>query len=178
MLTLQQLQAKATQIKVIVSDVDGVLTDGCIFIRDDYEEPFGKFNILDGFAIEIARECGVHIAIISGRKSTATEARCKKLGIDLTFTGVRDKRAKLQEIATLLQIKMSAIAFIGDDLIDLPALLLSGLTCAPANAVAEVKSRVDYVSSKTGGMGVLREVVDLVTKANGSYDSFLARYLI
>ncbi len=177
MIITQDLQQKAAQIKVIATDVDGVLTDGFVFIRDDHEEPFGKFNILDGFAINIANACGIHIVVISGRKSLATEARCKKLGIEMAYTGVLDKKSKLLEVATLLKTDLSAIAFIGDDLIDLPALGLSGLTCAPANAVDEVKARVDYICNKSGGYGVLREVVELVVKANGSYTDFLAKYL-
>ena len=108
---------KARTIKVIATDVDGVLTDGSVFIRDDFEEPFGKFNILDGFAVIMARECGIKTVVISGRKSLATEARCSKLGIDLTYTGVHDKRAKICEVANELGVNLDEIAYIGDDLI-------------------------------------------------------------
>ncbi len=168
---------KAKIIKVIATDVDGVLTDGSVFIRDDHEEPFGKFNILDGFAVIMARECGIKTVVISGRKSLATEARCSKLGIDLAYTGVHDKQAKITEVANELGVSLDEIAYIGDDLIDLPVLSVVGLRFAPNNAVSDVKERVDHVSSINGGSGVLREVVELVLRAQNKYESFLARYL-
>ncbi|MBX9597363.1 MAG: HAD hydrolase family protein [Burkholderiales bacterium] len=168
---------KAKMIKVIATDVDGVLTDGSVFICDDHEEPFGKFNILDGFAVIMARECGIKTVVISGRKSLATEARCSKLGIDLAYTGVHDKQAKITEVANELGVSLDEIAYIGDDLIDLPVLSVVGLRFAPNNAVNDVKERVDHVSSINGGSGVLREVVELVLRAQNKYDSFLARYL-
>ncbi len=171
------INAKAQKIKVIATDVDGVLTDGFIFIREDYTEPFGKFNILDGFAIVMARDCGLKTVVISGRKSLATEARCHKLGLDLTYTGVHDKKSKILEVAAELGVELAEIAYIGDDLIDLPALGLVGLRFAPANAVEDVKQRVDYVSSLRGGEGVLREVVELIVKSQGHYVEFLAKYL-
>lgn len=171
------INSKAQKIKVIATDVDGVLTDGFVFIREDYEEPFGKFNILDGFAVVMARECGLKTVVISGRKSLATEARCNKLGLDLAYTGVHDKKSKILEVAAELGVELDEIAYIGDDLIDLPAFGLVGLRVAPANAVSDVKHRVDYVSGLRGGEGVLREVVELIVKAQGSYTEFLAKYL-
>lgn len=171
------INAKAQKIKVIATDVDGVLTDGFIFIREDYTEPFGKFNILDGFAIVMARDCGLKTVVISGRKSLATEARCHKLGLDLAYTGVQDKKSKILEVAAELGVELAEIAYIGDDLIDLPALGLVGLRFAPANAVEDVKQRVDYVSNLRGGEGVLREVVEIIVKSQGNYAEFLAKYL-
>lgn len=171
------LHKKAQKIKAIVTDVDGVLTDGFIFIRDDHEEPFGKFNILDGAAIKMAHESNVTIAVISGRKSLATEARCHKLGIELAYTGIQDKKSKILELAKQLAISLDEIAYIGDDLIDLPAITLVGLRFAPANAVAEVKQRVDYISNLSGGDGVLREVVELILKAQDKYNNYLAKYV-
>ena len=173
----QTIITKAAQIKVIATDVDGVLTDGYVFIRDDHEEPFGKFSILDGLSIKMAHQCGLKIVVISGRKSLATEARCHKLGIDLAYTGIENKREKLLEVAAMYAIEPSQIAYIGDDLIDLPAITIAGLKCAPVNAVADVKSRVDYISQIRGGEGVLRDVVELITKAQGTYDKFLKQYI-
>ena len=176
-MSTQVIVEKARKIKVLATDVDGVLTDGFVFIRDDYAEPFGKFSILDGFAIGMAQQCALKTVAISGRKSLATEARCAKLGMDLAYTGVSDKRHKLDEIAAELKVELAEIAYIGDDLIDLPALLRVGFSCAPANAVAEVKHRVDYVSCLNGGNGVFREVVEIILKAQGSYAQFLAKFL-
>ncbi len=173
----KELVKKARNIKVIATDVDGVLTDGFVFIKGDHEEPFGKFNIQDGLAISLAHKGGVKIVVISGRKSLATEARCQKLGIDLVYTGVTNKQVKLREVAAELGIACSEIAYIGDDLIDLPAMAIAGLNFAPANAVKDVKRRVDFVSQLSGGEGVLREVVEIVLNAQGSYDQILAEYL-
>lgn len=171
------INSKAQKIKVIATDVDGVLTDGFVFICEDNEEPFGKFNILDGFAVGMARECDIKTVVISGRKSLATEARCHKLGLDLAYTGVHDKKNKILEVAAELGVELDEIAYIGDDLIDLPALGLVGLRIAPANAVDDVKQRVDYVSDLRGGEGILREVVELVVKSQDRYAGFLAKYL-
>jgi 3-deoxy-D-manno-octulosonate 8-phosphate phosphatase (KDO 8-P phosphatase) len=171
------ITAKAQKIKLIATDVDGVLTEGAVFIRDDHEEPFGKFNILDGFAITMAHAASIKVVIISGRKSLATEARCLKLGVDQAYTGIHDKRTKIIEIAEQLNLNLDEIAYIGDDLIDLPVLMCVGLSCAPANAVSDVKTRVDYISSLCGGNGVLREIVELIMKAQNSYTPFLANYL-
>lgn len=176
-MSVKNINQKAAKIKVIATDVDGVLTEGFVFIRDDYEEPFGKFNILDGFAIGMAQQCGIKMVVISGRKSLATEARCNKLGMDLVYTGVRDKKAKLLEIADELSVNLDEIAYIGDDLIDLAAMGVSGLKCAPANAVGDIKKRVDFVSRLNGGHGVLRDVVELILKAQGKYEQLLAKYL-
>lgn len=173
-----ELITKVQKIKVVATDVDGVLTEGFVFIRDDYEEPFGKFNILDGFAIGMAQASDIKTVVISGRKSLATEARCHKLGMDLAFTGVHDKKSKIIEVATLLGVNLDEIAYIGDDLIDLPALLVVGLSCAPQNAVNDVKSRVDYISDYAGGTGAFRDVVELILRIQGKYEDFLNKYLV
>lgn len=174
---MEELSVRARKIKVIATDVDGVLTEGFVFIRDDYEEPFGKFNILDGFAIGMAKESGLKTVVISGRKSLATEARCNKLGMDLAYTGVHDKQNKILEVAKLLNVELDEIAYIGDDLIDLPVMKVVGLRCAPRNAVHEVKERVDYISDFAGGSGAFRDVVELILKAQDKYNTFLNKYL-
>lgn len=171
------IQEKAKKIKLLATDVDGVLTEGFVFIKDDYEEPFGKFNILDGFAIGMAKESEIKTIVISGRKSLATEARCHKLGMDKVFTGVHDKKAKIIEIAREFNVELDEIAYIGDDLIDLPVLGIVGFSCAPQNAVADVKSRVHYISDYSGGSGVFRDVVELILKAQNKYEKILHRYL-
>jgi len=176
-MSLKQIIKKSEKIKIIATDVDGVLTEGYVFIRDNHEEPFGKFNILDGLAIKLAHAGGLRVVVVSGRKSLATEARCQKLGIDLTYTGVSDKQLKLREIAEETGVLLDEIAYVGDDLIDLPAMVIAGFTCAPANAVYEVKRHVDYVSPVFGGNGVLRDVVELILKAQNKYQAIVAEYL-
>lgn len=177
-ITNQQINVKAQAIRLIVTDVDGVLNDGSVFINDEANEPFGKFNILDGFAIKMLHDSGLQVAVISGRKSLVTEARCRKIGIKLFYTGIEDKLTQLIQISQDLEVKLSEMAYIGDDLIDLPALLRCGLKFAPANAVNEVKQRVDLVTDKFGGSGVLREVAEIILKAQGKYDKFLQQYLV
>ena len=176
-MTLKINTQKAQKIKMIVTDIDGVLTHGSVFIRDDFEEPFGKFNILDGFAVSLAKSVGLNLVVLSGRKSLATEARCQKLGFDIIHTGVHDKLAKLMEIIVPLEVSLDEIAYIGDDLIDLGILTRVGLSCAPANAVDDVKKRVDYITQTSGGDGVYREVVEFIARAQGTYSAVLEKYL-
>ena len=171
------ITGKAQKIKLVVSDVDGVLTKGELFFNERGEEPFGKFNIYDGFAFIIAHECGLQTAIISGRHSLCTEKRMRGLGTDEIHTGILNKKAKLQEIVTRLNLTYDEVAFIGDDLIDLPAMQLVGFTVAPKNGVKEVIERVDYISEHEGGDGVLREVIELILNAQGKFGAYVNSYL-
>lgn len=167
----------AKDIKVIVTDVDGVLTDGTVRIDEEGRESFAQFNILDGFAVTIANDCDLKIIVISGRKSLCTEARCSKLGITEVYTGIRDKAAKLNEVIQRLELNTSQVAYIGDDLLDLSAMSLVRLKIAPKNAVGFVKQQVDYITKASGGGGVFREVVEIVLKAQGRYASYMQRYI-
>lgn len=169
---------KAEQIRLIVSDVDGVLTNGEIFFDEHGKEPLSKFNIYDGFGFIIAHQCGLSTAIISGRYSLCTENRIRHLGCDEIHTGVLDKKGKLQEIMTRFSLTREQVAFIGDDLIDLPAMQLVGLKIAPKNGVREVVDLVDYVTTSEGGFGVFREVVELILNAQGKYKDYLKQYLL
>lgn len=170
------LEKKAQRVKIIVTDVDGVLTDGYILIDENGNEPFGKFSIYDGFGIVMAHACGIKIIVISGRQSKCAEMRCKKLGIDEVYTGVHNKSEKLKEIAARLDLSYDEMAYIGDDLIDLGAMSLVGFRVAPGNAVQTVKDYVDYVTTASGGEGALRELVDLVLKFQGRYDKYVKQY--
>ncbi|MEN9946669.1 MAG: hypothetical protein RLZZ293_1055 [Pseudomonadota bacterium] len=178
MLSSELIKHKAQSIKLIVTDVDGVLTEGYVFIQPDANEAFGKFNILDGFAVHMAHKCGLKTAVISGRKSEATEARCAKLGFDFAYTGILDKHTQLVQLAKQLELEFSEIAYIGDDWIDLPVLTKVGLSCAPANAVEEILNRVDYISSFDGGKGVFRNLVELILRHQNKYDQLLQSYLV
>lgn len=169
-------ELKAKNIKVIVTDVDGVLTDGYIVIDENGNEPFGKFSIYDGFAIVMAHALGIKIIVISGRKSKCTEMRCKTLGIDEVYTGVHNKSEKLKEISTRLDLRFDEMAYIGDDLIDLGAMSLVGFKVAPQNAVQTVKDYVDYITTAKSGDGALRELVDLVLKCQGRYDDYVKQF--
>lgn len=170
------LITKAKKIKLIVSDFDGVLTNGSIYLDKDGVEPFSKFNIYDGLAVRIAHDCGLKVALLSGRKSICTE-RMKALGMEDVHTGFIDKKPKLQEIINKYKLHKDEVAFIGDDLIDLPPMQLVGFKVAPNNAMPEVKNRVDYITKTNGGDGVLREVVELIIHAQDKYQAYLQRYL-
>ncbi len=170
------IKEKAKKIKIIITDVDGVLTDGSLFIDGDEIEPFGKFNILDGYAVVIAKECNLRIIVISGRKSLCTEARCKKLGIEEVYTGINDKAAKLTEIKEQSSLDFAEVAYIGDDLIDLRAMGLVGFKVAPKNAVKIIKRHVDYVTKAKGGKGALRELVEYILKAQKRYIEYTNQY--
>ena len=168
---------KVKQIRLIVSDADGVLTDGSLYMGANEDESFVKFNIIDGMACTIARECNLEIAVISARKSLSTEQRCKKLHIQHVYTGVADKASQLREIAANLQIELAQIAYIGDDLVDLPAMQIVGFSAAPATAVGFVKQHVDYITKASGGNGALRELVELILDAQGVLTNYLQQYL-
>ena len=169
---------KAKKIQVIVTDVDGVLTDSSLLVDSNGNELAGRFNILDGFATTIAKDCGLKIIVISGRKSLSTEARFRNLGIDDTYTGVNDKRKKLTEVIDSLDLDMSVVAYMGDDLIDLGAMGLAGLKIAPQNAVEVVRQYADYITSVRGGDGTLREVVELILKAQNRYAGYIKKYYL
>jgi 3-deoxy-D-manno-octulosonate 8-phosphate phosphatase (KDO 8-P phosphatase) len=168
---------KAKRIKVIVTDVDGVLTDGYVLIDENGNEPFGKFSIYDGFGISMAHKCGIKIIVISGRLSKCTEMRCNKLGIDEVYTGIENKSDKLKEVANRLDLSYDEMAYIGDDLIDLGVMSLVGLRVAPINAVQTVKDYVDYVTVASSGNGVLRELIDIVLKSQNKYDTYVEQFL-
>lgn len=173
---LEMIAKKAQKVKIIVTDVDGVLTDGYILIDENGNEPFGKFNIYDGFGIIMAHACGVKIIVISGRQSKCTEIRCKKLGVDEVYTGVHNKSQKLKEIAGRLDLSYDDMAYIGDDIIDLGAMSMVGFRVAPKTAVQTVKDYVDYVTTASGGDGALRELIDLVLKSQGRYDEYVKQF--
>ena len=175
---IDKLKQQASKIKVIATDVDGVLTDGFIFINSKMGEPFGKFSIYDGFGIEMAHKAGLKIIVISGRKSLCTEARCKKLGIDEVYTGVRNKKAHLIELANQLNLNFDEMAYIGDDIIDLGAMSLVGLRVSPANGVKDVQDYVHYITKARGGDGALRELIELILKAQKKYKDVINSYIM
>lgn len=168
---------KINKIKAIVTDVDGVLTDAGLYLDENGNEAFAKFNIQDGYGAVIAKDCDLEIIVISGRKSLCTENRCKSLGIQYYYTGIRDKLAKLTEVLEILNLKFEEVAYIGDDLIDLKAMNSCGFRVAPQDARRIVKSYADYVTDAAGGRGVFREVVDLVLETKGVYAVYLKSYL-
>ena len=163
MTKLQSLLPKLKKIKAIFLDVDGVLTDGSIIYGSDGNE-LKVFGSHDGFGITTAIENGIRVGIITGRKSDVVERRAMELGIVDLYQGSIDKVTPLERIKKTYSLDKSEIAYIGDDILDLPILVKVGFSAAPANSVRQVKMRVDYVCKAQGGHGAVREVIDLVLK--------------
>jgi 3-deoxy-D-manno-octulosonate 8-phosphate phosphatase (KDO 8-P phosphatase) len=151
-------------IQLVAFDVDGVFTDGRIYIADDGTET-KAFHTQDGFGVRRLLEAGVHAAVISGRNSAAVEKRMAELGVQHVILGCKDKVAAMQDLAASLAIELQSCAFVGDDIPDLALLDRVGLSVAVANAVAHVREQCDYVTRRRGGWGAVREVCDLVVAA-------------
>jgi len=166
------LKDKIKNISLIISDVDGVLTDGTIFIGADGTE-FKQFNVEDGAGAAFARLASIPIALISGRESKATSIRAKELKIEHCFQGSLDKTTPYKEVCKIYDVTPDQVAYIGDGLIDIPVMLKSGFAIAPENAHQLVKDISDYITEKSGGQGVLREVVELILKEKDIYDQTL-----
>jgi 3-deoxy-D-manno-octulosonate 8-phosphate phosphatase (KDO 8-P phosphatase) len=152
------------RIKMLLLDVDGVMTDGGLYYSGEGIE-LKRFHAHDGYGIVRAHEHGIRIAIISGRSSPIVEARARVLKIDDVYLDAMDKVSPFRELQKKYGFAEEQTAFIGDDLFDLPLLEIVGFSAAPANAMAGVKRRVDYVTRMAGGNGAVREVVDLILAA-------------
>ena len=163
-------------IKLMIIDVDGVLTDGRIFCSDSGEEQT-VFHVKDGSGITYWHRVGLKSAIISGRNSRAVEHRAKELGISDVHQGAQFKLDAYEKIIGRHKIKDSEVCYIGDDLIDLPVLRRVGFSVAVPDAPEEVLSKVDYVTKAPGGGGAVSEVVEKILKAQGKWEEILKRYL-
>ena len=167
---------RALKIKLLLFDVDGVLTDGKILMHADGSE--GKtFDIKDGTGIVWAQRAGLTVGILSARNSAATSQRAAQLGITLVHQGVKSKLETYDQIADTLMLEDEQVAYMGDDVLDLPVLLRVGLAAAPADAVEAVRGRVHWVSHCQGGAGAARELIELILGAQGHWDALVASYL-
>lgn len=163
------------KIKLLALDVDGVLTDGTINIGSS-GEIFKGFNAKDGLGISCALRYGVEVAIITGRFSEIIHRRAAELGIKYLYEGVRDKYAALEKLRRELNLEQQEVAYMGDDLNDLPAFKAAGVAFAPADAVAEVAAAAHIVTAACGGRGAVREAAELLLKAQGSWEKAVASY--
>lgn len=174
-MTGDEQPSAALNVRVVVTDVDGVLTDGGIGITESGEE-IKIFSVQDGLGVDLLRQCGIEVAFLSSRKSRVVEHRARGLGLALHFDGIREKRPQLEEILRRLGIAAQNACYIGDDLLDLPCLRLVGFPVAVANAREEVQRQAAYVTRTRGGQGAFREVAELVIKARGLWDSLLESF--
>ncbi|MDP8262273.1 MAG: HAD hydrolase family protein [Candidatus Ancaeobacter aquaticus] len=161
-------------IKLFVTDVDGVFTDGKIILDAEGKE-LKKFNVHDGAAVKYAALVGFRTIMISGRDSGAVTKRAKEIGIYKAYQGISDKAAVLEKIITDESVTADQMCFIGDDLPDIAVLKRVGFSVAVKNAVSEVKEVADYVTEKSGGDGAFREVVELVLKSQGHWKELLKK---
>ena len=170
------MQERLTKIKLLALDVDGVLTDGTINIGDN-GELFKGFNAKDGLGISCALRSGLQVAIITGRKSAIIHKRAVELGITMLREGVKDKYAELVKVADEFDFTQEQIAYMGDDLNDLPAFKAAGFTFAPQDAADEVLVNADCVVKKDGGRGAVRSAVEMILKAQNKWEELVASYL-
>ncbi len=170
------MMANLADIQMLVLDVDGVLTDGTLIINADGSES-KFFNSLDGHGIRMWQRAGLKVALLSGRASEPTRRRADQLQIEYVFEDCHYKLPTLEKFLDQLGLSPEAVAYIGDDLTDLPAIRYVGFGVAVANAVDEVKKYADYVTTCTGGNGAVREVIEYILKNTGKWQELMKRYL-
>jgi 3-deoxy-D-manno-octulosonate 8-phosphate phosphatase (KDO 8-P phosphatase) len=166
---------RARRVKLLLFDVDGVLTDGVVTMHADGSESKG-FHIKDGAAIVWAQRAGIPVGLLSSRSSGATSQRAAQLAVRLVQQGVANKSTAFDRILNDANLTEDVVSYMGDDLLDLPVLTRCGLSAAPADAVAEVRSAVHWVSGVAGGRGAVRELIEVVLRAQGRWAAVVAEH--
>jgi 3-deoxy-D-manno-octulosonate 8-phosphate phosphatase (KDO 8-P phosphatase) len=164
----EEVVARARLIRLLILDIDGVLTDGRLYF-DAKGEALKVFHVRDGHGIKMAQRGGLEVALVSGRRSDAAFQRARELGVSRFYEGVRDKVAILEELLAALNLTPREVAAVGDELVDLPLFHRVGLGVAVADAVPEVRAAAHWVTPLPGGRGAVREVCDLLLKAQGKW---------
>lgn len=172
----EPLLEKAARIRLIALDVDGIMSDGKLYFSAQGDE-LKAFNILDGLGLKQLMSAGITVAVITGRQSPLTEKRMRDLGIPHLMQGREDKRVALQELVSTMNLPPEAIAYMGDDLPDLPAIRFAGLGITVPNGYWLVREHADYCTQAAGGSGAVREACDLLLTAQGKLDNALSTYL-
>lgn len=167
---------RARNVRLMAFDVDGILTDGTLYVAASGEE-FKAFNILDGHGLRMLRDGGVQLAILSGRESPAVTRRAQELGIDHVHQGLGEKLPAFEALCARSGVTAEQCGFVGDDYPDLPVLLRCGFAASVPGAPEAVRSRVHYVTRAAGGRGAVRELCEFVLDAQGRLDQALGRYL-
>ena len=166
---------RARRVKLLIVDIDGVMTDGRI-IYSIYGDELKFFDVQDGFGITLLNRAGIQSVIITAKKSRIVTLRGRDLKVTKTYQGFMDKLIPFNKILRRFKVAPEAICFIGDDLIDMPILKRVGFAVAVPNAVEEVRDAAHYITSKTGGRGAVREVCDMVLKAQDKWGLATSRY--
>ena len=170
-----ELLLRAQGVKVAFFDIDGVLTDGGLYMSE-HGETLKRFNTLDGHGLKLLQKAGITPAVITGRDSLALRARLKALGVAHAHFGTEDKRPAAEITLKELGLDWSQVAAMGDDWPDLPVMRRATFSCAPANAHAELKALAHHITAETGGHGAAREFCDLLLVASGRYAALLQAY--
>lgn len=170
------LAERIKSIRLIAFDVDGILTDGGLYLSDSGEE-FKRFNSLDGHGLKMLKASGVELALITGRTSRCVELRAQNLGIRHLYQGVENKLATMQQLLDQLKLTFDAAAFMGDDVVDLPVLRRTGLALSVPEAPQVVRDHAHYVTRRSAGDGAVREACELILSAQGALDAQLSPYL-
>lgn len=175
-MTASEIQERAARVKLLLMDCDGVLTDGRIWVLEEGGDQ-KTFHTRDGLGIELLHRAGLKSGIISGRTSDAVERRARGLGMSFVRQGCEEKRKAFAETLREADVTNAEVAFIGDDLNDIPLMLKSGLGVAVADAALEAREHAHYVTNARGGRGAVREVVELILKSQGRWDDLVKSYL-
>jgi 3-deoxy-D-manno-octulosonate 8-phosphate phosphatase (KDO 8-P phosphatase) len=170
-----QAWERAAKVKLLVLDVDGVLTNGQVFIGADGQESLKAFDIQDGLGVKLLEQCGIPTAIITGRNSTMVLARCQELNIKHIYMGVDNKAIALEQVLASLSLTHADCAVMGDDWPDLKMMAKAGLKVCPAQGHEAVKDGAHYVTNRTGGNSAVRELCDLILKAQNRYEELLSQ---
>ena len=166
---------KIKAIRILILDVDGVMTDGKIIYDDDGKE-IKIFDVKDGHGIKLLMRAGIDVAIITARESKVVLHRAKNLGIEMVYQKAMDKVIAFEDILKKRQLSPQETAYIGDELVDIPLLRRVGFAVTVKDAVADVKKHVDYTTAKNGGCGAVREICELILKVQGKWDEVTAKY--
>ena len=175
--TEEELRGKALKVKLLILDVDGVLTDGGIIYTASGDE-LKRFDVKDGHGIKLLQRCGIKVAIVTARESDVVLKRAGDLGIELVYQGAKEKITAFNDILDRTGLLPEETAYIGDDLIDIPILKRVGLSIAVEDAVKDTLSVVDYVTKRPGGRGAVREATELIMKLSGRWEEVTARYFV
>ncbi len=160
----------------MIFDVDGVLTDGSLYLSDSGEE-MKAFNTLDGHGMKMLQASGVVLAIITGRRSRCVELRAQNLGISHLYQGASDKLVAYRDLLEKLQLRPDETAYMGDDVVDLPVMRRAGFAIAVPDAPDIVRQNAHYVTRRSGGRGAVREACEFLMRMQDSYDAMIAEYL-
>ncbi len=169
------MQSKLAKIKLLLLDVDGVLTNGQI-IYDNQGNELKAFDVKDGHGLKLLQRAGIKVGIITGRSSDVVKLRAKELGIEIIYQGALRKLDPYLEILSEQGLTDEQVAYVGDDIIDLPILRRVGFSATVADAVPDMSPLVDYVATRPGGRGAVREICDLLLRACGQWDELTKRY--